>query len=173
MVTEILLAVLSPFVTKLTEDFLDHRRNTVAVTELQDQIVRLLADHRELQMEVVQARMAVVALTRYLVLTHGETFVLHGDRLELARDPQGRRQTILGHVIEDFSSSVEARVGGRQSRPPEPRRPSRPLPPQSARPTSTTESADGSRTASAEALKGFFDDFEEEIMRARLGREIE
>src|SRR5262245_29064618 len=76
MVVELLAAILSPFVSQVTEHFLDGRRDTVPVSELQRQVLSLLAGQRELEFEVTQARMAVLALSRYLAYTHQETFIL-------------------------------------------------------------------------------------------------
>lgn len=162
MIEPITLAVLKPLVTKLTEDFLARRRNKVAISELQDQVLRLLMSQRELQFEVTQARMAVVALTRYLALTQAETFVLHRDRLELAIEPPDHRQAVIGHAIEDFNSSVEARLQRQSSRMPRQR-------PVSSLPAKAVTS--DVQNASPDALSRFFDDFDEEIMRTRLGRE--
>lgn len=171
MVAEIILSVLSPFVTKITEDFLGRRRATVAVADLQDQVVRLMASHRELEIEVAQARLAVVALTRYLVMTQGEIFALQGDHLTLEIKPRRRRQVILGQVLDDFSSSVESSISKRQTLRPEFSPDTPPQPSPLTRSASKNDSTNETPAAPNKALSGFFDGFEEEIMRARLGQE--
>lgn len=150
---EFILAVLAPLVSKLTEDFLDRRRDRVSVVELQDQISRLLASRWQVEADVAQVRMAVIALTRYLARTQGEIFVLRDDLLELSIPSNDRRQETVGHAISDFNSLVEARLNRRPSLR-SPKNPVRDRP-----------------VVSSEALNEFFDGFEEGIMRARLGRE--
>jgi hypothetical protein len=172
MIEQIVLAVLNPLVSKLTDDFLNKRRNTVAIAELQDQVIRLLAGHRELEIEVAQARMAVLSLSRYLALTQGNIFVLRDDRLEVAISPQSERQIVIGHAIDSFSSSVEAHLQrqlGRSSK--ASAHSGSAVSPPALRSASGEGSMSSKRDRSSEALSKFFDGFEEEIMRARLGRE--
>ncbi len=166
MIEAIILAVLNPLVTKLTEDFLDRRRNKVAISELQDQVLRFVAQQREMEIEVTQTRMAVLALTRYLALTQAEIFILKPDAIELAINPTKHERAVVGHAIQDFSSSVETHLQRSFRRS------------QVSRPTSSSFSErsakanrDHVQPASAEALDRFFDGFDEEIMRVRLGRE--
>jgi hypothetical protein len=170
MFEAIVLAVLKPLVSKLTEDFLNRRRSTVTIAELQDQVIRLMVSHRELEGQVTEARMSVIALTRYLALTQGGIFILNGDRLELATVPLDQRQVLVGHAIEDFNSTVEARLQRQFKRAERTTRQSRsPLPRSSG--LAPTHGSVGAAVNSSEALNSFFDNFEEEIMRTRLGRE--
>lgn len=150
---EILLGVLSPFISTVTEDFLARRRDAVPLSELEDQVIRLAAGQRNMENELVQIRQAVVVLTRFLAEYGAETFSYQGERLELAGGLDERRQVVVGQVIESFEQEVTAQVQARRQRQrrPEPR----PIP---AGPTS-------------DQLKGFLDGFEEEIRRARLGQE--
>ena len=172
MVTEIILAVLSSLVTTLTEDFLGRRRDDVSVSELQNQVVDLMADQHALRFEIAEARVTVLALTRYLAFTHGEAFVLNDDRLRLVAEPsQDRRQVILGEVISDFDSSVRERVGRRAERRRGLPRPASPRPPgpASSAPRASSRETDAPITSEA-ALEAFFDGFDEEVLRARLGQ---
>ncbi|MGI8330487.1 hypothetical protein ACRYCC_11030 [Actinomadura scrupuli] len=151
---EILLGVLSPFISTVTEDFLARRRDAVPLSELEDQVIRLAAGQRHMEDELVQIRQAVVVLTRFLAEYGAETFSYRGERLELAGGLDERRQVVVGQVIESFEQEVTAQVQARRQRSrrrPEPRE----IP---AGPTS-------------DQLKGFLDGFEEEIRRARLGQE--
>jgi hypothetical protein len=166
MIETIVLAVLKPLVSKLTEDFLDGRRNKVAIADLQDQVLRLLRSQREMEIEISQARMAVLALTRYLALTQSETFVLRRDPLELVISSKVQELATVDHAIQDFDTSVKARLHRESNR--------------TARSHGTPSSSNSvaakgptshARDASSGALDRFFDGFEEEIMRARLGRE--
>lgn len=152
----IVAAVLSPLVSKLTEDFLRRRRNAVKITELQHQVVDLLASQRRLEVEAAQARLTVLALTRYLALSQHDIFVVHEDLLELAIAPGGENTAVIGGAIDRFNSSVEAHVARRHRLAVE-------SPPQSPERSAR-------RQAEADSLNRFFDGFEEEIMQARLGR---
>ncbi|MDH2430412.1 hypothetical protein [Sphaerisporangium sp. TRM90804] len=158
MVAELVLAVLYPFVGKLTEDFLNRRRKGVDIAEIQEQVVRLMASQRAVETELADARVTVLALTRHLVRTQGQTFVLHGDRLELLAGQEPGSG--VGPVIERFSSSVEQRLHTRRAASGPPHVPAR-----------APAAAPVSAADSAEALNSFFDGFEEEIMRARRGQE--
>jgi hypothetical protein len=162
MMEQLLFVVLQPMVAKLTEYFLDKRRGSVTIAELQNQVLQLLAAQRDLQIEVTKARLAVIALSRYLSLTHQEIFLLRGESLELAVAEQDHRQALVAPAIRDFNQSVQARLA-RQSN------------------QSMTRGDDSCKTRAAlpsrpeagqsapDALSEFFDGFEEEIMRARLG----
>lgn len=152
MVDAIVLSVLKPFVSKLTEAFLQRRRNKVAIADLQDQVLRLVMSQRELQIEVQQAQQTILALTRYLVLTHADTFIVQQGHLELAAKPVDADRVVVGQAIQGFTSSVEASVQHRSRH--------------ARDPQSSVVSAD----TSSEALDRFFDGFAEEIMQARLGR---
>jgi hypothetical protein len=172
MIATIVPAVLGPLVKKLTNDFLNRRRNMVTISELQDQVVRLMASHRELQFEVAQAQMTVIALTRYLAMTQGQAFVFNGDRLELAIGPQGQRETLIGHALSDFNSSVETHV--RRQLNSAARTAQQPAPPAyspSSRSIPTEGSASGAQALSSKALDAFFEGYAAEVMQARLGRE--
>src|SRR5262245_20166029 len=165
---DVALAVLTPFVTKLTEDFLDRRRGTVDTAELQGQVVRLMGDHRELEIEVAQTQKAVIALTRYLAYTQGKAFVFKGDRLELAINAEGQRDEIVANAIGNFKRAVEemrAQRGGHAPGASEQPRP------QSSQPKPSGNSTSDRRAASPEALERFFEGFEEEVMKTRLGQE--
>jgi hypothetical protein len=162
---QIIIALLPSMAKKLAEYFLDKRRNSVTIKELQDQILQLLEVQRGLQIEATQARLAIMALTRYLALTQQETFLLRGGSLELAAGDRGKGRALVEPAIRDFSHTVQARIE-RQNR-------------RSTRLTSvpknraTISSATPvQRTVSPEeskALGVFFEGFEEEIMRTRLG----
>jgi hypothetical protein len=165
---DVALAVLTPFVSKLTEDFLDRRRGAVKTAELQDQVVRLMGDHRELEIEVAQTQKAVIALTRYLAFTQGEAFVFKGDRLELAISADGQRDEVVGNAIGNFHRAVAEICAQRGGRPPG--APGQPRP-QSSQPKASGSSTSDSRAASPDALDRFFEGFEEEVMKARLGQE--
>ncbi len=154
MVAELFLAVLSPFVSTLTEHFLNGKQEKVPVARLQDQVIRLMASQRELEIQVEDARRAVFTLTRYLAFSQGEIFAFHDNRLELAIKSPGQRQVIIGHAIEDFNYSVMSRVQVKRNR----------------QVTSRPEPVAGSSIASSEALDRFFEGFEEEIMKERQGR---
>jgi hypothetical protein len=166
MIEAIVLAVLKPLVSKLAEDFLGGRRNKVAIVDLQDQVLLLLRSHRELEIEISQARMAVLALTRYLALTQSETFILRRDPLELAISSNVRELATVDHAIQDFNSSVKARLQKQSNRTARSHGTSSPSNFMLGK-SSTSHATD----ESSEALNRFFDGFEEEIMRTRLGRE--
>lgn len=158
----LIVAVLQPMVAKLTEYFLDKRRSSVTIAELQNQVLQLLETQRDLQFEVASARMAVIALSRYLSLTHREIFLLRGESLELAVAEQEQRQALVAPAIRDFSQSLEARFARKNSQFASRVNDSREgqiAPP--SRPEAVRSTSD--------ALSKFFDGFEEEIMRARLG----
>ncbi|MBV9011135.1 MAG: hypothetical protein JO281_23045 [Pseudonocardiales bacterium] len=154
IITKVIFAVLSSLVKKLTENFLDGRRDKVSVRDLQDQVIRLVASHSQMQTEVTRIRMTVIALIKYLALTQGEVFILHDDDLlELAVLASDQRMEMIGYAIGNFDTLVKARLNQRRSL------------------RSPKEQASNSPTVASEALNKFLDGFEEEIMRARLGRE--
>jgi hypothetical protein len=169
MIETLVLAVLNPLVSKLTEDFLTRRRNTVHIADLQDQVVRLMASHLQLEEEVTQTRLSVIALTRYLARTQAEVFVLKGDFLQLVTVAPNQRQVLIGHAIQDFSSGVEARLQERLGRSEQTTQQSKSQLSRSTQPDSTRATGGNNAASSSEALNKFFDGFEEEIMRARLG----
>lgn len=157
-------AVLSPFVSKLTDNFLNRQRNSVAVTELQDQVARLLDSRDDLEIESIQTRMAVLAFARNLAFTQHDIFVLKGDRLEVLGRPSSGREELIERAIDDFSLSLEARLKRIEARR---AREAEPYP----RPTFTPGPPSNVGVATPEALAKFFDGFEEEVMRARMGRD--
>lgn len=166
----LLNAVLSPFVRKLTENFLNRQRNTVGVAELQDQVTRLLDSQRDLEFENTQARMVVLAFARYLAHTQREIFVLKNDRLEIVTRPPSEREEFIEHAIDNFAISLEARLKRRADGSPEAAQPRPPSHSASSRSTSSESSTGAVGVATSEALNKFFEGFEEEIMRTRLGR---
>lgn len=168
----VLNAVLSPFVSKLTDNFLNRQRNTVTVAELQEQVTRLLDTQQDLVIESMQARMVVLAFARYLARTQREIFVLRDDhRLEVISRPPSEREDLVERAIEDFTLSLETRLRQNEAR--RSREAAQPWPPpRSPRSRSTSSQTPPSTVgvATPEALNKFFDGFGEEIMRARLGR---
>jgi hypothetical protein len=106
-----------------------------------------------------------MVLTRYLALTQQETFLLRGGSLELSVENNSQGRASVEPAIKDFSHAVQARIERQNQR-------SAHLPGasknraaiSSATPVQRTVSPDGSK-----ALDDFFDGFEEEIMRTRLG----
>lgn len=156
---QLIIAVLQPMLVKLTEYFLEKRRSSVTITELQDQVLQLLATQRDLQIEVINARMAVLALSRYLSLTHQEIFFLRGESLELAVAEQDQRQALIAPAIKDFGLSVEARLEHKRRR----------FVTQDNYQKVTPVARPEIPQYESDALGQFFDGFEEEIMRARLG----
>jgi len=162
--------VLGPFVSKVTENFLGRQRNTVSVAELQDQVSRLLESQRELNVENAKTRVAVLFFARHLARTHGETFALTDDRLELVAKDTGRREEIVEHALGGFSSSVEARLMERAGKSPGAAHVRPVSPPTSSRPPHPETSTATVGTATSEALNRFFEGFDKEIMDARLGR---
>lgn len=156
---QLIIAVLQPMLVKLTEYFLEKRRSSVTITELQNQVLQLLATQSDLQIEVINARMAVIALSRYLSLTHQEIFFLRGESLELAVVEQEQRQALIAPAIKDFGRSVEARLEQKQRR----------LATQGNSQRATPVVRHKIPQHESDALNQFFDGFEEEIMRARLG----
>lgn len=159
---QLLIAVLQPMISKLTEYFLEKRRNSVTIAELQNQVLQLLETQRDLGIEVTKARLAVIALSRYLSLTHQEIFLLRGGSLELAVAEQAQRQALVAPAIRDFGQSVEARLVKRMNSSTTRGYHSRKAwtaPP--ARPVITP--------AESAALAEFFNGVDEELMRTRLG----
>lgn len=165
MITAIIGAVLPPLIRELTDDFLDRRRDRVTVAELQHQVTHLLISQRQVEIELTQVRMAVLALTRYLAVTQNETFVFQNDQLELASPPPARQPAAISKAIEDFHASVEARVN--QSRKP-PSKIDVKLRPNTLAPNSLSAASKSPSAVSADALARFFDGFDEEVMRERL-----
>ena len=172
----IIQQVLPPLLGQLTNGFLEGRRNSVTVAELQAQVVRLLVDQRQMEIDIEKANLTVLALTRFLANSQRKTFVLYDDdRLELNVSRRGTREDEVGRALEDFYVDIERLAFRRAGIPPaKPQRgetPSprgeTPSPPESWRPKAT--SAREPLAATPKALSTFFDGFEEEIMRARLG----
>jgi hypothetical protein len=166
----IIQQVLPPLLGQLTNGFLEGRRNSVSVAELQAQVVRLLVDQRLMEIDIEKANLTVLALTRFLANSQRNTFVLYDDdRLELNVRRRGTREDEVGRALEDFYVDIERLTFRRAGIPPaKPQRAETPSPPESWQPKAT--SASEPLAATPKALSTFFDGFEEEIMRARLGR---
>jgi hypothetical protein len=161
MVGEILLAVLPSLVSTLTDQFLGRKRGSIDLTDLQQQVTQLAINQQVLSAEADQARRAVKVLVRYLTVAERETFLLRGDHLELAEGVAGRPDNDLARVLQEFGTSVEGQVRQRQPK----LRSSAPGP----SPSGAGEAVEDDRLE--QALEHFFDGFDEEIRKARLGHE--
>jgi hypothetical protein len=161
MVGEILLAVLPSLVSTLTDQFLNRKRDTVDLTDLQQQVTQLAINQQAVSAEAEHARRAVKVLVRYLTVAEKATFLLRGDHLELAEGVAGRPDNDLARVLQEFGTAVEGQV---RQRPPK-LRSSVP----GSSPSGAGEAVGDDRLE--QALEHFFDGFDEEIRRARLGHE--
>ena len=145
MVAEIFLAVLPPLFGKLTEAFLGNRHQSVDLAQLQEEVARLVRSQRELAVELSEYQRATAHLVRYVARSRRDVFVFHGGQLVLAE--QALQRDDLRELIDGMGADLERRLRQRQARPPIADR------------------------QSASALDAFFDGFEEEVTRARLGHE--
>jgi len=178
--------VLPPLVSQLTEGFMDRRRDGVTVDELQRRVIDILVNQRAMEYEMTDMRMTVLALTRYLANSQRDTFVLYGDdRLELAVGSQPPRAAEISQALAEFQETMEElvrrraggsvgpRADGARHSPVGSRQQERaPLAPAVPVPRRYARSAEAEPLeVTPEALSSFFDGFDEEIMRARLGRD--
>jgi len=150
MLSSTIAAVLPSVAGKITEGFIQRKRTKIAITELQDQVVQLLASNRQLQIEAQETRLAVLALARYLAMTQAEVFALRDGQLALAsaaRDNASQKIAIES-AIHNFSSRVESHPQSRRQQL---------IPARTPTPTP------------AKAPRDFIDGFNEEVMRARTG----
>ncbi|HEY3480872.1 MAG TPA: hypothetical protein VGL02_18415 [Streptomyces sp.] len=122
---EVFLAALPPFTRSLTDGFVEQRRATVSITELQDRVVTLVA-FPERGPDEIRTRHAVRFLIRYLARSQERYFFIESDQLhhrvpEPADDGETRR------VIVEFSHDVDRRIrGGYEERRAQEHRTSRP-----------------------------------------------
>ena len=167
----IIQQVLPPLLGQLTNGFLEGRRNSLTVAELQAQVVRLLVDQRQMEVDIEKANLTVLALARFLANSQRKTFVLYDDdRLELNVSRLGPREDEVGQALEDFYVDIERLAFRRAGIPPaKPQRAESPSPPESRRPRPKATPPREPLAATPKALSTFFDGFEEEILRARLG----
>lgn len=151
MITELLVGVLQPFITKVTEEFLRRRRDAVDMRVLQDQVAQLVAAQYASSVAAAEVRRAVMVLTRYLVVTSGNMFLIEddGDELRLATRFDRERDDALRPAIRNFDHLLRQEIRRRQ----------------------LVSAELGSSEKSA--LDGFTDGFAEEILDLRLGREHE
>jgi hypothetical protein len=168
MPAHIALAVLEPLVGKLTDAFLRKKRQSVAVAELQDQVVQMLANQQKAEVEIRAAQLAILSLTRYLAMTQPNIFVLRGDRLEISAGPNGNGiEPSIGDALSAFNASVEHQVHQRI----DPATITPPAPNPSVPPRQLQKGVAPPPCTDEEALNRFFEDFDREIMRTRLGEQ--
>jgi hypothetical protein len=114
MIAEVLMATVPSLLMRLTEEFFAKRRDGVDVRELQEQVARLVMEKNSLACELAEVRRAVLVLTRYLVLTRQDVFVLEADQLGLTDQFQRDRETHVAPVIDNFGTRVEQSIQKRQ-----------------------------------------------------------
>ena len=160
---ELVTAVLSPFISEVTKEFLGRRRKDIQLKDLQRDVEQTMAAQADLAVNIDEIRKAVVVLARYLALTNSELFYLSENVLGLTERPSKDMAVRFTPAIAQFQGHVERRAVARRTEQARSvgRRQAQTWPETSSRAQQPTQ---------GQELDDFFDGFNEEVMRARLER---
>jgi hypothetical protein len=153
VVGEVILAVLPSFVSRLADEFLGRKRKNVEIAVLQAQVAQMAAQIAITQqatiIERATAERVVSVLTRYLTLSHGESFFIDGNKLAITRGIKPGHET-LRRAIDDFGVAVQNKAATRPQ------------------PVAATPPQNAAESQTVRTLANLFDDVDEELLRMRL-----
>lgn len=150
------LNVTSAFVRVLMVEFVERQRPWITLETADDQtvaMVRTLPQYRDVQVP------SVGTLAQRLAETHAETFTWDGGRLLLTDRAVSDRAAVFD-VLHRFLAAVNAE-----------RPPAASDAPKQLRSDPAAKEGNDPASKEAKALYDFFDGYEKEIMKARLGQD--
>lgn len=165
MLVEAIGLVFPPMISRLTEQLVNRRGTKVRLTQLEDDVRRMLTAQQQATIQQAELHRIINVLVRLLITSNPQLFNRHADALVVKSGPEASRPDIeqLSNALSRYIAEVTAAIERRHQR----------IAPMPAVPAPSKNSTEPPRPALGvstidDALDEFGRDFDEQIAQRRL-----